>query len=199
MRSFVALPLDSDVREELGCAAARLRDRRGGDELRWVPAQNLHLTLRFLGDVSEDAVPVLLSALRAEVAALDCFSGRLDGLSLFPSRARPRVLAVRVTPEEEFLGLARSVEAAVVAAGFEPEVRRFRAHITLARFRRSGRGQLELAGEVAALRVDVCDVVLYQSILGRAGARYRELGRVALAPSGTREAAQPPANTGECL
>jgi 2'-5' RNA ligase len=107
------------------------------------------------------------------------------------------VLAVRITPEEEFLGLARSVEAAVVAAGFEPEARRFRAHITLARFRRSGRGQLEPAGEVAALRVDVCDVVLYQSILGRMGARYCELGRVALAPSGTREAAKSPGSAGE--
>ena len=141
---------------------------------------------------------MLLSALQAGVATLDCFSGCLDGLCLFPSRARPRVLAARIAPEEAFLELARSVEAAVVATDFGPEARRFRPHITLARFPRSGRGQFELAGEVAALRVDVRDVVLYQSILGRMGARYCELGRVALGPSATGEVGQPPASASEC-
>ena len=90
-------------------------------------------------------------------------------------------MAVRVSPDSRLLELARGVESAVVAAGFAKESRRFRAHITLGRFRRASRTRRELDAELPALRLEAREVVLYRSVLGQRGARYSELGRAALA------------------
>ena len=182
MRAFVALPLAPAVREELARATSLLRALSWADPVRWVPAGNLHLTLRFLGDAAEASIPRLLAALRARLASLDSFCCELDGLFLFPSASHPRVVAVRVSAEPHLLELARCVEAAVVGAGFEKESRRFRAHVTLGRFRRPDRRRREFDAELAALRLEVREVVLYRSVPAQRGTRYSELGRAALAP-----------------
>ena len=183
MRAFVALPLAPAVREELTRATSLLRAHSWADPVRWVPVENLHLTLRFLGDATEASIPRLLEGLRARLASLASFCCELDGLSLFPSASHPRVVAVRVSSEPQLLELARCVEAAVVDAGFEKESRRFRAHITLGRFRRPDRRRRECDAELAVLRLEVREVVLYRSVLGQRGACYSELGRAALAQS----------------
>jgi 2'-5' RNA ligase len=202
VRAFVALPLTPIVRERLAQAVSQLRTQTWSEALRWAPAENLHLTLRFLGEVAETSVPGLLDRLRLRLEALGGFHCGFAGLFLFPHAARPRVVAARLSSELRLPELARAVEEALVEEGFEREPRVFRAHITLARFPRpdralkqprgaktkAGRPQAEmeamksaLAAPIACPELEVREVVLYQSVPGQEGVRYRALGSAELA------------------
>ncbi len=209
MRAFVALPLTPIVRERLARAVSQLRTQTWSEGLRWAPAENLHLTLRFLGEVAETSTSGLLARLRLRLGAFDGFHCELAGLFLFPHTSRPRVVAVRLSSEPRLPELARAVEAAVVEEGFETESRAFRAHITLARFPRPDRARRQPRGgkataqaeraqgeralaEMEAMKsaleapiacpdLEVRGVVLYHSVPGPEGVCYRELGSAALA------------------
>ena len=181
LRAFVALAVGQDARRALVQATAALQREPWAERVRWVRPEGLHLTLRFLGNTALDAVPGLLDALAVGLGHLEPFESALSGLSLFPSASRPRVVAAQLKAESALDGLAAAVEEAAVAAGHPLRSGRFRAHITLGRFRRGeGRG-LELAASLEEVPMAVTEVVLFRSTLGPGGARYSELGRAALA------------------
>jgi len=184
LRAFIALSFDPAVRSALARAGRDLQREPWAEEVRWVPSESLHLTLRFLGDIAVSGVPGLLEALSTRMRSVEPFSCSLSGLALFPSPARPRVVAALVTQAQQLGSLAaivEQVEEAVVAAGYRAETRHFRAHITLGRFRRGKRRGLEIGAELSEVSLAVNDVVLFRSTLGPSGARYTELGRAPLA------------------
>ena len=181
LRAFIALSFDPAVRSALARAGRDLQREPWAEEVRWVPTESLHLTLRFLGDIAVTGVPGLLEALSTRMRSVEPFSCSLSGLALFPSPARPRVVAALVTQAQQLGSLAAIAEQAVVAAGYRTETRKFRAHITLGRFRRGKRRGLEIGAELPEVSLAVNDVVLFRSTLGPGGARYTELGRVPLA------------------
>ena len=176
----MALPLPDSQREQLapylaGAAAAV-------PELRWVPAANLHFTLRFLGSVE----PAALDRVRAELAAIRSqpFTIRLGPLGTFGGR-RVRVVWLGLQKggegAEAAVKLAGAVESACRRAGGVPEVRPFRPHLTLARSRDRGGcllGELPEPPAVAAWTAD--RIVLYRSRLGSGPARYEPLVEVPL-------------------
>ncbi|MCP4038868.1 MAG: RNA 2',3'-cyclic phosphodiesterase [bacterium] len=182
IRAFVALSLGSEARDSLARAALSLVSQPWAREVRWVEAQNLHLTLRFLGNIASAGVPGIVQTLEAALREFDAFEFVLRDLVCFPSANRPRVIAARVSSEESVAALAFAVERALAGSGRESEGRGFRPHITLGRFRRSPRGKkLDLAAcEVEPVAVAVSDVVLYRSTLDPAGVCYSELGRIEL-------------------
>ncbi len=192
LRAFVALPFESEARAALALLAERLQALHWADSVRWVRPANLHLTLRFLGDIPQAAVVPLLGALATSVSDISAFRCRLGSAELFPTAARPRVVAVGLAETAapgKLARLAECVEAAVVAAGCEPEARPFRGHVTLGRIR-SRRQRLALPRDLAfeSKPVEVSHVVLFRSELGARGPRYTELGRAPLAGSGGEEA-----------
>lgn len=184
LRTFVALALAKEARSAAARASALLQREPWAKGVRWVPAENLHLTLRFLGPTEVASVAGLIEALAARLRSVESFGCELRGVALFPTPARPRVIAIQVSEEDALANLAGAVEEAVVAAGVSPETRRFRAHITLARFRGKDRRGIKLTGEPEATPVPVSEVVLYQSTLGQGKARYDVLGRAALGARG---------------
>ncbi|MGH7356587.1 MAG: RNA 2',3'-cyclic phosphodiesterase [Candidatus Rokuibacteriota bacterium] len=183
VRAFVAILLPDEIRARLG-AEARALGRVAAD-VAWVAEPNLHLTLRFLGQVDEARVPAIADALRsaAEVPAFDL---ALRGLGAFPTPARPRVLWVGAGPgAKAAAALAARVSAALDALGFPREERPFASHVTLGRVRTPRRNPaladaLAQAGErdFGGLRVGA--VSLMRSHLSPAGARYTELAALAL-------------------
>ncbi len=181
LRAFVALAVEKDARSALAQAADTLQREPWAKGVRWVRSEGLHLTLRFLGDTALDAVPGLLDALAVRLRRVEPFESALRGLSLFPSASRPRVVAAQLDAEPALAGLAAAVEEAVVAVGLPMQSRRFRAHITLGRFRRTAGPGLELTASLEEVPIAVTEVVLFRSTLGPGGARYAELGRAALA------------------
>ncbi|MCP4026380.1 MAG: RNA 2',3'-cyclic phosphodiesterase, partial [Sphingomonas sp.] len=95
IRAFVALSLGSEARDSLARAALSLASQPWAREVRWVEAQNLHLTLRFLGNIASAGVPGIVQTLEAALREFDAFEFVLRDLVCFPSANRPRVIAAR--------------------------------------------------------------------------------------------------------
>ena len=170
MRLFVALTLPEEVREQL----AELEDNLPG--ARWVPPENFHITLRFIGEVDGG----LAEDIDAELAAMagEGFLVSIAGLGCFGEGPRTRALYARVAPSEPLTRLKLKVENALQRAGCEPEGRKFKPHVTLARFKGQSGPELERflvrhslfrAGPFA-----VADFALIQSFLSGEGSIYRE-------------------------
>lgn len=100
---------------------------------RWVHEKQLHLTLRFFGELPGDREERLIKTLAS--VTLPSFSLRVKGTGHFPPRGEPKALWLGVTPQDELSRLASSVESSVVSAGFNREPRKFKGHITVARCR----------------------------------------------------------------
>jgi 2'-5' RNA ligase len=179
LRAFIAVPLADTALAAVGRATDILRERPGGDSVRWVRPEGLHVTLRFLGTIAAERTPILAHHMGRAVAGCEPFELTLGALHAFPTPRRPRVVAISVAPEEPLSELAEAVERGVVASGFEPESRPFRAHLTLGRLRGGHAPDLSGIDELRATS-PVHEAVLYESRLGRGGSRYVPLERVPL-------------------
>jgi len=210
IRAFFAIELGESARRAAADLARWLREGPGGDGVRWVRPEALHVTLRFLGDIDPARAGALASRARLEVAALRPFVLHLGPAELFPTPRRPRVVALGLEPAAPLEELAGAVERAVVAEGFAPEERGFRAHLTLGRVQtarpqqakraaRRSRAECLTAGSSPAVSSQdrrfpsvaaaplpteefaVEEAVLFRSELSPAGSRYTPLERIPLA------------------
>ncbi len=127
IRLFVGLALPDAVRGELAYLQAGLPGAK------WVKAESLHLTLKFIGEVDRGVAEDIDTALGA--IHTPSFSMVLSGLGCFESKGKVRALWARVSKSQELKRLQEKIESALVRAGLEPERRKFKPHITLARFK----------------------------------------------------------------
>ena len=182
LRAFIAIEIPLETREAVYKATASLQ-KRIGSSVRWVPVENLHLTLKFLGDVSPTNVEMLSQMLRAEADLFPCFELRLHGLGSFPNLKRPRVIYVGVQAPVIFEGLQRGIEAASRKLGYESEERRFSPHLTIGRVRQNvtAAEQQTIRRTLEEPRIDslgnarVDSVHLYRSDLRPTGSVYTRL------------------------
>lgn len=143
--------------------------------VRWVDTAALHLTLRFLGDSSDAQIEYLKHMLPTLTRDLPAIGARR--CAIWPNRARPRLLVLELEVPESLLALAREGEALARKAGFAPEPRPFRAHLTLGRLRPGCVPQLP---STPPTPLAFNTLALMASDLQAAGARYRELASVPL-------------------
>jgi RNA 2',3'-cyclic 3'-phosphodiesterase len=172
-RRFVALPVPAEVREQVRAALPR-RDGHGVEGLRWSRPEGWHLTLAFLGQVTDDRVPAITEAITGAVdAAAQVPEGlRIDGIGRFGRKVL--WIGVEDRPPGSLTPLVDAVRAAVGSLGFEVEGDRFHAHVTLAR---AGRRQVSTAVVEACavpegLAWSPSGVELWRSELGQGPARY---------------------------
>ncbi len=179
IRSFLAIELAPAARDAAVAAADALRARPGGEHVRWVRPENLHVTLHFLGSIHPDRVSVLADQVGRETASRETFSLHLGALRAFPSARRPRVVSIEIGPEPELVELAAAVSRGVVASGLPGAERPFRPHLTLGRLRD---GRFPDASDLPDADADsaVTEVVLLESTLGRGGSSYTPLERIPL-------------------
>lgn len=178
-RLFVALRPPRAIRERL------LALMGGVPGARWQVDEQLHLTLRFVGEVgthqAEDVAAALDSVRHMPIEL------RLAGCGMFDdSRGKPNALWAGVTPREPLAALHRKVDQAIVRAGLEPERRAYLPHITLARMSGSAGPVDRWLAEHAALASDpftIDAMSLYESRLGHGGASYEPVARYALTGS----------------
>jgi RNA 2',3'-cyclic 3'-phosphodiesterase len=173
-RTFFALPLPEPARAALIEARARMQ-RAPSSRLspRFTRPEQLHLTLKFCGNVTRAQIPELCAI--AELAAAQCppIDTRLTGLSAFSRPAHARVLIAEIEPKPALASLAAALEVALEPLGIAREARPFRPHVTLARIRRPGdaRALLEAAPlEPLALRLE--KLCCFESELGSDGSKY---------------------------
>ena len=129
----MAIPLAEATRARLHGAAQTLRD--AAPELRWVPPDRLHLTVKFLGGTPEATVPMIVSALRAVAQCHPAVPVVLRAAGAFPTLRTPAVVWAGVDPAPRLELLQHDVEAAMAGLGFPLEGRAFRPHVTLARIK----------------------------------------------------------------
>jgi 2'-5' RNA ligase len=180
LRMFFAVGLDAAARAAVADVVRVLREAPEADAVRWVREESYHVTLRFLGDVDVERIARLTDCVRERTASLRPFRLELGGPRGFPSRRSARFVVLDVGPVDRLDELAEAVERGVVAAGFDPESRQFRAHLTLGRVRT--RKFPAVTGAVTAVGegCHVEDVVLFKSALHRSGARYTPVERIPL-------------------
>lgn len=179
MRLFIAIELPEEVKRILG----RLRTDIPG--ARWVPMEQLHLTLSFLGEVDE----ITAKLLTEELASIDApgFDLRFSGTGCFPNRRQPRVLWVGLEPEPLLSNLASLVRKAVLSCDIYQDERPFSAHITLARLKlpasREAGAFLDQPQNNELPTVAVREFILFQSLLTPQGAIHTPLKSFPLIPS----------------
>lgn len=137
LRAFIALEIPAPIREAIQQQTTVLRKSADSSLVRWVPAGNLHLTLKFLGDVSTTNLPFLTQMLAREAGQHTGFSLQVGGLGAFPNSRRPRVIWIGIHAPEELSALARSLESATRRLGYPPEERPFSPHLTIGRIKQT--------------------------------------------------------------
>ena len=191
MRLFVAAHPSDEVRTGAARCADQLRDRlehvgasRG---IRWIPPANLHLTVWFLGEVSEPRAGAVLDALRPPIPIAP-FRLRVSGFGAFPPSGPPRVLWMGVTEGLQTLALLHeAVGARLEPWGFRPEGRAYSAHLTIARLKEPPQGEARSAirhavaheqADAGGCRID--HLIVFRSRTSPSGAAYEPLLRVPL-------------------
>jgi 2'-5' RNA ligase len=191
IRAFIAIELPATILLELDQIEARLKPQMPHDTVRWVKADSIHLTLKFLGQVPSDQLGLITSSLRSAVAAHAPFTLEVAGAGCFPSIHRPRVVWVGVQEHDHRLhAVQRAVENAIAPLGYPTEIRDFTPHLTLGRVARDVRqvdqksiGDVVQAAGVGSLgKWEVRQVALIKSDLKPSGAEYTVLTQAALTP-----------------
>lgn len=168
-RLFVGLELPLEVKSQL------LSLQGGVKGARWQSAEQMHLTLRFIGDVDgRDAQDVLGALSQLQFTAFDA---QISSVGHFGKNGFSRALWAGVTPEAPFDVLHKKIDHALVSAGFEAERRRYKPHVTLARFSNSPRrGEIEefihRNGLLRSETFTINEISLFLSELGHQGAHY---------------------------
>lgn len=175
-RLFVAIRPPPHIRQQL------LNAMGGVQGARWQDDEQLHLTLRFIGEVDRHRAEDIALALGS--VRLSPFSLALNGLGTFERRGQAVTVWAGVTPHEEVKLLHKKVDQAIVRTGLEPERRAFSPHITMARLGRSA-GSIEhllaAGGELTSPPFEVTEFRLYESQLTPEGAHYTIVERYPLA------------------
>lgn len=184
IRTFIAAEIPPSVRDKLSRQLTAFKT--SAPLVKWSHPENLHLTLRFLGDVKEDELDELFDATEDAVAAIPAFALEIRGVGAFPNWRHPRVVwAGCGEGTEDALALASAVEESCVDLGYERERRPFRPHLTLGRVKQPA-DAYGLAEAVMGLEgkpfgyIDIDSVVVFMSTLRRGGPVYSPMARIAL-------------------
>ncbi len=196
IRAFVAIELSPELRAAIAQAQAQLKDRlmreirRANADVRiqWVRPDSIHLTLKFLGNVAEDTLADIESAMHSVVEGRTPFSLEAGGLGVFPHLRSPRVVWIGLSGAvEQLTRLAGDLDAALGEVGFAREPRLSQPHLTLGRIKERSRevgralsetGVLSQGGTVGTLAVN--SISLMKSDLRPSGAVYTRLFEAAL-------------------
>jgi 2'-5' RNA ligase len=190
-RAFVAVLIDEAVRASVDAEIERLRPCSRA--VAWVPAANLHVTMKFLGEQTDARLADATAALADAAAAARPFALAFHGLGAFPGLERPRILWIGMSGGAvEARAVQACLEAALAGRGFPRDDRPWHPHLTIGRvfderrWRREApalRPAIADASRRAFGAVAVTHVSLMRSDLSPRGARYRELARAALGGS----------------
>jgi len=191
MRLFIAVPLPEPIKKQLTVLSAKLKSLSSGLPIKWVKQENVHLTLKFLGDTDEQTASLIKPEIKSISGKFHSLYCKMGGLGAFPHIDRPRVFWVGLNSEDELTALKRfvtEIDQRMSSLGFQPETKPFSPHLTLGRVKVAKGKQPEqtrqefasLADQIRTTRVDPTEfvldrIVLFQSILKPNGPVYERL------------------------
>jgi RNA 2',3'-cyclic 3'-phosphodiesterase len=183
LRAFIAVEIPQHTRQMIERQSARLRQSLGDDLVRWVPSENMHLTLKFLGDVASSHLNFLKQMISQTADSHAPFDLQVGGLGCYPNPRSPRVIWIGIHAPPTLASLQKNIEAGSVRLGYERDERAFSPHLTIGRVRQNAnpadlpkvRAALSSIqfGDMEIARVD--SVHLFKSDLTPSGSIYTNL------------------------
>ena len=183
IRSFIAIELPDEVKETVALIIKRLRPAQYR-YVKWVAPAGIHLTIKFLGNISSDQIPKITDIMKTAAGKVPPLELSLGGLGMFPNEQRPRVIWIALEGNTEPLAvMQREIEQALAPLGFAPENRAFTPHLTLGRVRdnASSDDRKEIGSVVKENKIDyessftLRELSLMKSTLTPTGAIYNRL------------------------
>jgi 2'-5' RNA ligase len=182
IRTFIAIDIPDSIRQKIGIIQDELKKERG--RVSWAKPGNIHLTLKFLGNVAENRITDVAEAVEKAVEPFESFNFFIKNLGTFPNVRRPRVLWVGIeNPPAQLISLAQNIEEELHRIGFPKEKRRFSPHLTIGRVKSILSG--EFIEKIKNLKfeggeVEVKEIVVMKSDLKPTGAIYTPLHKIEL-------------------
>jgi RNA 2',3'-cyclic 3'-phosphodiesterase len=183
LRAFIAIEIPAEIQNAIAHSTASLRKALPKPLIRWVAPQNVHLTLKFLGDVPSTNLERLAETLQVEVASHGMFSMLVGGFGVFPNPRHARVVWIDLDAPHSLTILQREVEAIAAQMGYAPEGRPFSPHLTIGRVGQnlpsSDMQRIRIAletskvGELGTVRVEA--IHIFKSELQPGGPVYTRL------------------------
>lgn len=184
IRSFLAIELPEAIRRKIEEVQRDLRISHA--DVRWVNPENIHLTLKFFGNIDESRIDPIVQSLEGPFQTSSPFSLSIRGMGSFPHLKKPRVIWMGLKEgKKDLVALQRQIDGELKKIGFKPEERDFHPHLTLGRAK-SNRGIDELIGRMEKYREEefgdfrVEGVVLFRSDLKPSGPIYTLLREMKL-------------------
>ncbi len=183
IRTFIAVDLPQEIKMDIDRMIAGLRRDNSG--IRWVKAANLHLTLRFLGDIPEQSVPSLAESLKDNLSGFGPFDLVLSGMGGFPNLRKPRVIWIGASDgTDRLIDLAGKVETGCIKSGFGRGDKKFSSHMTIGRVK-FPKGLDPLLDKIEktdfeSSKFTVNEIFVVKSDLSPAGPKYTKLEAVSL-------------------
>jgi len=137
VRAFIAIETSPEIKKAIEKQTAPLQNVLGSSMMRWVPSKNIHLTLKFLGDISASNVEMLTQLLNVEASQHSAFEIQFSGLGVFPNAKRPRVMWIGIQAPDGLAALHRGIDAAAAKLGFPGEKHAFSPHLTIGRVKKN--------------------------------------------------------------
>jgi len=173
MRTFLAFEIPDKIKKEVDRLIAE--EKKKSLPIKWVKFENLHITLKFLGEIEESKIREIIPILEDTTKNFTGFDINLEGIGCFPHPGNPRVLWIGVKNGVTMLtDIAREIEKNLGAAGFQ-EDKRFHAHLTFARTRKFCKLDKILALPFTTEDFSVNSVTLFESVLKPEGPVYAAL------------------------
>ncbi len=182
LRSFIAAEIDVPIKEKIIQVMKGFKDKVH-EGIRWVSDENIHLTLKYFGDIQQDNLTILADALQSACISIPPFKIQLADLGAFPDHHRPRVVWIGVKENVELVNLAGVIENLAIKSGVKAEDRAFSAHITLGRVARSADylDILKIGETVSSTKVGevgiqtIHELIIFKSDLQQDGPVYTKI------------------------
>jgi len=181
LRCFIAIDIPEPIKKEIGELVDILI--KYDADVKWVTAANLHLTLKFLGDTPETAIPQIQKALSTVVSSYKPFCIKIRGTGVFPNHKYPRVYWIGIEGAGILKNLKEDIENSMIHFGFRKEDKDFNPHLTIGRVR-SLKGVIKVVNELGAFQekefgvINVASIKIMRSDLKPKGPEYTCLHEV---------------------
>lgn len=186
IRSFISVPITPAISSVAKKIIKNLKPYDDG--IKWVPLDNLHLTLKFLGEVDNVEIPDVCKAIRKVTDTIEPFELRFAGTGGFPNAEKPRIVYAGIDdPSGNLVAMVAGLETELAKLGFKPEPRDYTPHLTLGRTRSNSRragealvAEMQRMGDIELGEMVVDEVHLMASFLDKAGPTYQVMDTIEL-------------------
>jgi 2'-5' RNA ligase len=178
LRCFIALELPEEVKKKIYVCIEKMKS--AGADVKWIPPENLHLTLKFLGDTTEELLKSVNERLISLSKSHNRFSLQVSGAGAFPNIKYPKVVWLGIHDSEEIIKLQHDIDESMEGLGFKRDDKKFTPHLTIGRVK-SMRNKDVLIKELATLKeadfgkIEVNNITMMKSELKPGGAEHSKL------------------------